>query len=280
MRSSSLAVFVVLAVCSVVAADQGRSEIGPSVTFPIIIDTPGSYVLTTDLHVTAAETNAIEITVDNVTLDLGGHLVRGPGPSSVEGVGIFGWFVSKVSIRNGSVTGFGTGIKVGGSGGYEGVNRFEGLSISDCGSDGIRFNGGTARDIVVQNIGFASASGFGFVCTDCSISDVTVRSSFYGFLVLRGTAGNCTAIGNEYSGFDLRGSALTGGAAVDNGDTGIVASFGSLVVATTVRDNGGFGIDLNSNGNNNVINCTGYNNTDGNISGCADGNGCHQNYLP
>ena len=44
-------------------------------TFPITINEPGSYVLTSNLIV--ATGNAININADNVTLDLNGHTIHG-----------------------------------------------------------------------------------------------------------------------------------------------------------------------------------------------------------
>ena len=61
------------------AADDGRIEIGPTDTFPIVIDEPGSYILTTDIEVVEEDVNAIEIRGwGQITLDLGGHVIQGP----------------------------------------------------------------------------------------------------------------------------------------------------------------------------------------------------------
>jgi hypothetical protein len=194
MQRVVFTVFVILAICGGVGADQGRTEIGPTDTFPIVIDTPGSYVLTADLHMVTAGTAAIEITADNVTLDLGGHVVRGPG---------------------------------------------------------------------------SGANG-----------NVTVRDSFLGISLFKASATNCTAIGNINDGIFLRYSSLIGGTSNDNGGSGVRADFGSAVIGVAVSDNGYYGIDLASGGNCNAVNCTGGNNSPANVSGCGDGNACHQNYLP
>ena len=70
------------------------------------------------------------------------------------------------------------------------------------------------------------------------------------------------------------------GSAVQNGGNGITASFGSVVVASSASDNFGWGIHLTPGSNCNAVNNTGYDNGSGNVTGCNDGNGCHQNYLP
>ena len=219
MRNSLGFILIVLLSAGVASADQGRTEIGPTDTFPIVIDTPGSYVLTANLHVTTDNTKAIEITADNVDIDLGGHIIQGPGTSSVEGAGIYGINVSGVTIHNGSITEIASGIDLVGTAGYSGANRFFDLTISRCGFDGLNFDGGSARDIVVHDVGMAAMMGNGFTCTDCTISNVTVRSSFDGIFILRGTAANCTSQGNFLSGFVLRGASLSGGSAVGNEST-------------------------------------------------------------
>ena len=58
-------------------------------TFPITISEKGSYVLTTNLIVSDPKVNAIEIKDSHVTLDLNGHMVRGPNTGGT-GSGIGG----------------------------------------------------------------------------------------------------------------------------------------------------------------------------------------------
>lgn len=263
-----------------VVADQGRVEIGPTDSFPIVINTPGSYVLTSDLHVTATSTDGIQINVDDVTLDLGGHVLRGPGEDANGGIGIYGYNRSNISIRNGTVTEFNAGISLGASSSHMAVNRFRDLTVSHCGYGGFVFSGGSARDIVVHNNGMAGLVSSGFSCSRCSISNVTARANFEGISVFKGSAQNCTAGDNFNKGIRLRYATLNGGSAFENGGHGIHLSFTSSAIAVSVTDNGGYGILLDSEGSNNAVNCTGSNNTLGNQSGCGDGNGCHQNYLP
>ncbi len=280
MKFNPSIVMIALAFAGFSAADQGRTEIGPTDIFPIVIDTPGSYVLTADLHVTTEDTRAIEITADNVNLDLGGHVIRGPGASSIEGTGIFGAAVSGISVHNGSITEIAEGVNLSGTSGNTGANRLSDLTIGHCGLEGLNFSGGSARDIVVHDAGLVGMANYGFTCEDCSISNVTVKASFFGILILRGTAENCTAVGNVHSGISLRGASLIGGAAIENGGNGIEASFGSVIAETVVRGNDGWGISLGADNNCNVVNSTGYDNGSGNIKNCGVGNGCHQNYLP
>jgi len=281
MRIISAIVLVLLAVAAFSSADHGRTEIGPTDTFPIVIGTPGSYVLTADLHLTDGGTGTamIEINADNVTLDLGGHVLKGPGENS-NGLAVFGEGRTGVTIHGGSITDFGTGVSfLDGSSGT-GVNRFHELVISNIGwGSGLGFSGGTAHDVVVTGVSTTNFVSEAVSCSECTLQNVIVRSSYKAFHIRDGSAVNCTATDNEL-GFTLSNASLTGGAANNNSGIGIYAVFRSTLVGVTVSDNGAWGILLESDGGNNVVNCTGGNNTSGNVSGCGDGNGCHQNYLP
>jgi Periplasmic copper-binding protein (NosD) len=73
---------------------------------PIVIDEPGKYVLRRDLHATDV---AIVIRASQVTLDLHGHALWGPGGT---GVGIRIEDSSGVSVRDGSAGWFGVGVEV------------------------------------------------------------------------------------------------------------------------------------------------------------------------
>lgn len=281
MKRSSIAFLLVLATSAWVGADQGRTEIGPTDTFPIVIDTPGSYVLTADLHMIdgGSGTAMIEINADNVTLDLGGHLLRGPG-ADLNGFGIRGEGRTGVAVFNGTITELAVGVSMFQGTFGAGVNRFHELAISQIGyGPGLGFDGGVARDIVVHDVSATAMTNTGVSCARCSLSNVMVRSCYQGIKVTGGSAANCTAIDNG-TGFILRDATLTGGAAIDNNYTGLHANWRSTVIGVAVSGNGMWGILLDAGGNNNVVNCTGGNNTTGNISGCGDGNGCHQNYLP
>jgi len=60
------------------ADGQRKISQTPSTTFPIVINQSGSYVLTNNLAVTDPNLDAIEIIVNDVTLDLNGHMIQGP----------------------------------------------------------------------------------------------------------------------------------------------------------------------------------------------------------
>jgi hypothetical protein len=119
---------IVLATASLVmlsgasSADDGVVPIDQAVVaasggFPYKITVPGSYRLSGNLVVKAADTTAVDIQTSNVTLDLNGFSITGPGSS----VGLYGVADldadSAIAIRNGTITGFSYGIQLTGSGG-------------------------------------------------------------------------------------------------------------------------------------------------------------------
>ncbi len=95
------------------SAIDGVSEINAAVVgtaFPYAISQPGSYRLTGNLNPPSG-TDAIDISANNVTLDLNGFSIIGAGGSGGNGIAGSG---SHVTVRNGTVTGMGgNGISLG-----------------------------------------------------------------------------------------------------------------------------------------------------------------------
>jgi hypothetical protein len=90
--------------------------------FPYQINQPGSYKLASDLVVAATGAIGIQVNVSNVSIDLNGFTVSGPAVctglggagiscTSLGGIGIFS-DIANISVRNGTVTGFGKGISL------------------------------------------------------------------------------------------------------------------------------------------------------------------------
>jgi hypothetical protein len=93
----------------------------PHAGFPILLCHSGSYRLAGNLNVSAINTDAIDVSAVNVTLDLNGFTISGPsfcsGPpvqctNAGTGKGILSQ-VSGTTVRNGTVRGFGTGLILG-----------------------------------------------------------------------------------------------------------------------------------------------------------------------
>jgi hypothetical protein len=101
----------------VVLIDQ--ATVTASGGFPYKITEPGSYRLNGNLVVKAADTTAINIDASNVTIDLNGFSITGPGAS----VGLYGVADlsadTAVAVRNGTIAGFSYGIQLNGSGGLK-----------------------------------------------------------------------------------------------------------------------------------------------------------------
>jgi len=132
-RSVSTALAAAIIAASAVPAQAGEGVIqinqakalaggvtaGDGAGFPVTISAPGSYRLTGDLTVPNANTNAVSITADSVTLDLNGFSIAGPttctysypnvtcGGTEGTGTGVVA-ATSRVTVRNGRVRGMGS----------------------------------------------------------------------------------------------------------------------------------------------------------------------------
>jgi hypothetical protein len=187
--------------------------------FPYKVTQPGSYKLSGNLVVSASSTDGIDINVSNVSIDLNGFTISGPvtcsgGGSSIRCVGNGGTGISafaglsagfNVTVRNGSVVGFGTGINLQGSG-----SLVEEVHASGNSSLGLSVTYGLAR----RNI----ASGNGSTGINTSNSEVIENVAN-----LNGQIG-LQAIGGMYGSntFDDNGDAavLTNSGAVSQNNNG------------------------------------------------------------
>jgi hypothetical protein len=87
----------------------GGPPVGTKITsLPKTIDQPGFYYLAGNLTYSGTNSNAITVNADNVTIDLMGFSLSGPGGSAISsGIKING---QNVEVRNGAVIGFYYGI--------------------------------------------------------------------------------------------------------------------------------------------------------------------------
>jgi hypothetical protein len=132
------------------AAVDGVRELSQATVsvWPIVINAPGSYVLTSDLTVGNFLTSAIRVDVDRVTIDLNGRTISGPYSCTGTGAGLTcsqpthtqGWGIDAtsralVTVRNGRIRGFAAGGVSGGSDlhveGVTAVNN-QGIGISSA----------------------------------------------------------------------------------------------------------------------------------------------------
>lgn len=85
---------------------------GDTAGFPVTITEPGSYRMASNLDVSGASNpenvSAVEIDASNVTLDMQGFAIKGPGVAG-DGIGIYQTsFVHSATIMNGSIEGMGS----------------------------------------------------------------------------------------------------------------------------------------------------------------------------
>ena len=135
---------IVLALAAIILAPRGGAqardgrEEGPiEIERCRTIDKPGSYKLVNNLTFTGATGTCLTITVSSVTIDLAGFTITGPGldgllPNTTAitaGNGATG-----ITVRNGSNSGFGFGVSLGGDGSIvEGLRVSGGPGASDLG---------------------------------------------------------------------------------------------------------------------------------------------------
>ena len=155
----------------VVAA--GPTTVGTKITsLPYTISTPGFYYLTGNLSYSNIFNNGITVNSDDVTLDLMGFSLSGPGPNS-DGDAIYMSGRKNVEIRNGTLSGWHIGIQEDSNSGlrHRVINmRVEsmtangidlsgrghlitGCSVGDCTGNGINLPGATASGNMVTNCG-------------------------------------------------------------------------------------------------------------------------------
>ncbi|MDH3792946.1 MAG: right-handed parallel beta-helix repeat-containing protein, partial [Rhodospirillales bacterium] len=204
------------------ASDEVRMPIS---ALPFTISAPGSYYLTGDLTLVATNTTGITVNADNVTIDLMGFSMIGPGGAG-SGAGISMSGRTNVEVRNGTVRDFRNSgiVELSGAGQY---HRLLDLRVVSNGATGIHL------------------ASVGNLIRDCTVSGNGNNGI---------TAGvSATAIGNTASNnsqigiFASSGTSLIGNTVYNNGSDGIRAGNGATVTRNSANGNGGVGIQTNAN---------------------------------
>jgi hypothetical protein len=135
------------------------------VSGPMTITRPGIYVLQQDILYNGNGA-AITINASNVTLDLNGYQIIGPGTSSNTAIGVYARNRDQITIRNGTVRGFMYGIYISddsdralsGNGFDQGRHVIENLRLIGNTFRGIRIEGrgNIVRNNVVEDTGGTS----------------------------------------------------------------------------------------------------------------------------
>jgi parallel beta-helix repeat protein len=238
----------------------------PITSVPCVISQSGSYYLTKNL--TATGVGSISIIVDDVTLDLCGFTLTGPGSGLNYGIYIDGR--KNIEIRNGTIKNFG----------YDGIcdadtdggnRRMINLCVINNGRHGIYLDGAVtgAGDLVRDCVVSGNGSSFaGEVCgiyvnsnamltgNSVSLTGSSSTTTCYGIRSYE----KCTIVGNKiyYNGiwatstvygiYAVYGSTISGNTVYNNGKPastvayGISADTGSIISGNTVRSNYGRGI--------------------------------------
>jgi parallel beta-helix repeat protein len=212
--------------------------------WPVTINSPGSYRLTSDLYTVSTRVTAVEIKVRGVTLDLNGFEITCNPPgvfcliSGSAGYGVDASEQDDVTVRNGRISGRGT----------------YGIFARDR---------ARIEDLIVLSAGGQSASGIA-VGSECLVTGNTVKNSGGAGI---STGAYCTITNNRVQG---------------NGDRGISASSNSTAKDNIAADNQGYGIAMAASAT--IVNNTVFNNVAGGIlaQGGATliGNTAHDNVGP
>ena len=203
-------------------------------TFPLVIAASGSYRLKSNIVVPDADTTAISITADDVTLDLNGYTISGPTVCSGEpvscaptgsGIGVSS-SADGITIGNGTIRGMGSrGIRL------DGRNAIvERIRARSNGGGGIHVNDAGCR--ISRNL-IADSQSTGIVASaSCIVTENVVRSNTGdGIDVGNGSVVTNNSIGgNVGSGITSFGAnvIVIGNTIVENGDTGIEGAAGTM----------------------------------------------------
>jgi hypothetical protein len=203
------------------AAVQGYLTATDTPGFPVTLDSPGHYVLTSNLELPDANTHGVLLTASNITLDLNGFSIA---CSACAGAGGSGHGITSdpgvtdATVRNGTVRDLGgSGVSLSGQ-----RTRVEGVRAFGNRGQGIR-GGQNAR--VERSIVFLNFAG------GISVSAHSVVKE-------------CLAASNAGEGIETTmGGVVERNVSSDNAGDGFQTDLGSVLTANVSSFNGGFGIN-------------------------------------
>ena len=242
------------------AAEAKAEKRTPISSLPFTINAPGSYYLAGNLTSNSTSGNGITITANDVTIDLMGFLLRSSVATSGNGIHAFDT-IQNVTVRNGSVSGWSTGVALHGrsvrvervtamSNTVSGIVAGASSLVVDClaglngtvglnGTSGIRIGaqGAVVRCVARETAGVGiRANAGGLVSQSASHSNEEDGIQ----LGAHGVAQGCVSSENGEDGIE----ALSGGALIirctagANGANGIRVNIGSSVLENNCRANG------------------------------------------
>jgi hypothetical protein len=221
--------FAAHAVDGIILIDQNRALAGSTTPgdgpgFPVTLSLPGSYRLSGNLTVPDANVNAIEVTADNVSIDLNGFSIIGPAVCNTFTFDALNQIPTEHPASSCTTTGIGVGIKAadpflncscGPVNNFKYSTRISNGTVSGMGSHGIivgpgsriehvtvRSNGGngiiTGRgSVVLDNIALGNL-GIGFFTGNGNVvrGNTAALNGNFGFEVFSGTINNNSTLGN------------------------------------------------------------------------------------
>ncbi|MBI4906776.1 MAG: right-handed parallel beta-helix repeat-containing protein [Acidobacteria bacterium] len=207
---------------------QGKVTPNDMPGFPVTISQPGSYRLSGNLVVPDSSTTAIQITADNVMLDLNGFSIMGPNVCT-----------STPTVRC-TFSGGGIGVMAVSSTGPSPANvRVINGTVSGMGGHGIRMMGdGT----VVEKVHAVSNGGPGIVVGEGSVIDSVAKLNGSGAAIIGSIVRGCTSSNNVFGIFVRPGGVASGNIASNNAVGGISVT-NATARGNTAYNNTDYGID-------------------------------------
>jgi hypothetical protein len=247
--ASGLVAAILMAAIPVPFADAETVHCTPVRWLPANISRPGVYCLDRDLSTGMTGGQAINVDSNDVVLDLNGHTLDGSAAGlATEAVGIRSSGHANVTVRNGTVRGFLTGVSLQNLGGYGLVvhqiradhNTSTGITVTGQGvivrGNQVLATGGSTSPLGTRTFGIA-VIGPGGAITGNLVSDSTTAGAY--------TYGIHAANSN---GIVIEGNAVTNGTLPAGFDSyGILMPFSkSVVVAGNRITNSKYGIAFSS----------------------------------
>ncbi|HEY4285065.1 MAG TPA: right-handed parallel beta-helix repeat-containing protein [Chthoniobacterales bacterium] len=199
-----------------------------------IISQPGSYYLTGNIAGVGGK-NGITITTENVTLDLNGFTIVGPGNTNN---GVDCGLQKNIVIRNGTIRSWSAGV----SSSTSAVRlRIEKVRTRSNASAGISLGGNCAVvDCLIEGSSTMgiSVQGSGFI-QNCQIVSCTIGISTGPNAMITGCHLSLDSLGISLG----VGSVVNGCEIVSNTATGIIANSGCTIKDCTIASNSAKGID-------------------------------------
>lgn len=192
-------VSLLVALCGVQAlaasAGDGQTDFRPDGAQTYQITTPGSYVLSGDVVMTA-QVSAISVGVPNVALDLNGHTITGMGSGNTA-LGVDASVAANFTLRNGAIRAFTE----------DGVATFvqarvEKVSVQSCGRFGIMLGAGSVVEDCQLDSNGGSGLGMLLPSNDCIVRHCSFKyNNTWGAQLGEGAlVEDCVAAGNNTGG--------------------------------------------------------------------------------